>query len=65
VFDPLATTYMAIVSDCTTDGRIDASALAAALVGLPIFGDLAGDPALVGPVGTRLADLVDRTNARR
>ncbi len=61
VSDPLATTYARIVADCTTDGRVDTSALATALIGLPIFGDLAGNPALVGPVATRLPALLDRT----
>ena len=61
VSDPLATTYARIVADCTTDGRVDTSALATALIGLPIFGDLAGNPALVGPVATRLPAVLDRT----
>ena len=60
VADPLATTYARIASDCTTDGRVDTSALATALIGLPIFGDLAGDPVLVGPVAARLPALLDR-----
>lgn len=61
VSDPLAVTYARIAADCTTDGHVDTAALAAALLGLPIFGDLAGNPALVGPVAARLPALLDRT----
>ena len=61
VSDPLATTYARIVEECTTDRRVDTTALATALLGLPIFGDLAGNPALVGPVAARLPALLDRT----
>ena len=61
VSDPLATTYARLVAECSTDGNLDATALARALVAIePIFGDLADDARVVQPVATRLAELIDR-----